>query len=219
MSTVELILRFCGAALAGYLLGSLPSGVLVGKLFGDVDPRTHGSGKTGATNVLRTLGLGPALLVALLDAAKGAGAVLLARYLFFHSGATAGAVDYRGFAEALAGFMALLGHNYSVFIRFIGGRGVMTGAGAMLLMSPLATLIAFIGTILPIAITRYVSLGSILGAAIGILAGAVLLRTPFNTFPHWCYFLAGGLFIIISHRDNIQRLLAGTERKLGQPAE
>ena len=79
MPAPDILLRICSAGLVGYLLGSLPSGVIVGKLFGHTDPRTHGSGKTGATNVLRTLGLGPALLVALLDASKGAAAILLTR--------------------------------------------------------------------------------------------------------------------------------------------
>nr|MBF6591951.1 glycerol-3-phosphate acyltransferase [Ktedonobacterales bacterium] len=110
MSPVEVILRFCGAGVAGYLLGSLPSGVIVSRILRSEDPRAHGSGKTGATNVLRTLGPVPALLVAVLDAAKGVGAVLLARYVFFAvGGVPAGGPDYRGWAEALAGFAALLG--------------------------------------------------------------------------------------------------------------
>src|SRR5215471_2166310 len=103
MPTVEVIVRYLAAAIVGYLVGSIPNGVLVGKVFGDRDPRAHGSGKTGATNVLRTLGVGPAALVALLDVCKGIAAVLLARFLIFPlvPGATA---TQQAWAEAIAGF-------------------------------------------------------------------------------------------------------------------
>ncbi len=123
--------RYAAAALAGYLLGSLPSGVLVGRAFG-ADPRQHGSKRTGATNVLRTLGPGPAALVALLDISKGAAAVLFARALW-----SRGLPRLAPSAEALAGSAALLGHNFSVFIRFTGGRGVLTTVGATAVMSPI----------------------------------------------------------------------------------
>ena len=127
MSTGEIIARYAAAAIVGYLVGSIPNGVLIGKLFGNRDPRAHGSGKTGTTNVLRTLGVGPAALVASLDIAKGVAAVLLARFVFFplQPGATA---TTQAWAEAIAGLAAILGHNYSIFIRFSGGRGVATGA-------------------------------------------------------------------------------------------
>jgi len=213
MSPVEALVRFIATALAAYLLGSIPTGVLAGKFFGDRDPRATGSGKTGATNVLRTLGPGPAAVVVLVDVAKGAAAVLLARYVFF-----GGQPELRDYAEALAGFAAIIGHNYSVYIRFTGGRGVLTGAGAMLVMSPFATLIGFICAMIPIAITRYVSLGSILGAIGSIATALALLLTNHDSLPHFLFILVGGAIIILSHRDNIERLLKGTERKLGQPA-
>jgi acyl phosphate:glycerol-3-phosphate acyltransferase len=219
LSTLEIALRVGGAGLLGYLLGSLPSGVIVSGLFGK-DPRTQGSGKTGATNVLRTLGLVPALLVALLDGSKGAVAILLTRYVLFAAGAVPHTgVDIQGYAETLAGLAALLGHNYSVFIGFKGGRGVMTGVGGLLVLSPVAAAIAFVCTIIPIAVTRYVSLGSIIGTAVSIVAAAALVPSGLTTFPHFIYVLLGGGFIIASHADNIERLLKGTERKLGQPAE
>jgi glycerol-3-phosphate acyltransferase PlsY len=220
MSTVEVVLRFCGAGLVGYLLGSLPSGVIVSRLFGKDDPRAHGSGKTGATNVLRTLGLVPAMLVALVDGSKGAAAILLTRYVIFPAGvAPAGGPDLQGFAEALAGVTALLGHNYSLFIGFKGGRGVMTGIGGLIVMSPIAAAIGFVCAIIPIAITRYVSLGSIVGSAASILAAAALIPSGLTTFPHFLYILIGGTFIILSHADNIQRLLKGKERRLGDPSD
>lgn len=220
MSPAELVLRFVIAGVAGYLLGSLPSGVLVGRVFGRVDPRTQGSGKTGTTNILRTLGPGPAALVAILDLLKGIAAVLLVRFLIFpHGIATQGGVDVQGYAEALAGGLAVIGHNYSVFIHFTGGRGVMTGAATMLAMSPLTFACAIVGFILPVVLTRYVSLGSILGTTIGAIAGYFFMRLGIVSVPHELYFVVIGVFIILSHWDNIQRLLHGTERKLGQPAE
>lgn len=214
MSTPEIVLRFVASGVVGYLLGSIPSGVLVGKIFGNIDPRKSGSGKTGATNVLRTLGPGPAAIVVLMDVGKGAAAVLVARFLFF-GGASP---NVQGTAEAIAGLAALLGHNFSIFINFSGGRGVLTGAGGMLMMSPVASLVALISGIVPIALTRYVSLGSITAAAAAPIADLVLVLTNHDSAPHLVYLALGGAFVIFSHKDNIQRLLAGTERKLGQPA-
>ncbi len=198
--------RFVLAALVAYLCGSIPSGVLVGKLFGNIDPRTRGSGKTGATNILRTLGPGAAVVVGLTDVLKGVAAVLLARYLIFPG---------QPWAETVAGFAALLGHNYSVFIRFTGGRGVATGGGVTLAMQPLAVLAGVLGLIIPIAITRYVSLGSIIAAAACAVADAVLVALRIDSYPHLVFMAVGAAFIIYSHRDNIARLMNGTERKLG----
>lgn len=215
MSAIEVVLRMCGAALAGYLLGSVPFGVLAGRFFGDRDPREYGSGKTGATNVLRTLGRGPAAFVLIGDVLKGVLAVLLARLVLFGDHTDP---NLQAAAEAVAGFCAIIGHNYSIFIRFKGGRGVLTGAGAMVVMSPFATLIGFFCAFIPIAITRYVSLGSILGATGSVVAEFVLLLTHHDSLPHFIFILVGGLIVIVSHRDNIDRLLKGTERKLGSPA-
>ncbi len=223
MPAFEIILRFLGAIVAGYLLGSIPTGVIVSRVFGGSDPRLLGSGKTGATNVLRTLGPGPAAIVVLVDFFKGVAAVLLARYLFF------GAIPHPGYsdqtwntlrdgAEALAATAALLGHNYSVFIGFKGGRGVLTGAGAMTAMSPLATLFAAIAGIPAVYLTRYVSLGSVLGA---LMAGCIeiyLTITGHDSWPHCAFIVVASVIVIVSHKDNIQRLRAGVERKLGEKA-
>lgn len=199
--------RFVAVALVAYLCGSLPSGVLVGRLFGGVDPRAHGSGKTGATNILRTLGPGPAAMVGLMDVLKGVAAVLLARYLLFPG---------QPWAETVAGFAALLGHNYSVFIHFTGGRGVATGGGVILAMSPVALLFGALGLVIPIAITRYVSLGSIIASATSAVADAILVATGHDTYQHLVFAVGGAAFIIYAHRDNIARLASGTERKIGQ---
>jgi acyl phosphate:glycerol-3-phosphate acyltransferase len=204
--------RYVGTALVGYLCGSIPSGVLAGKIFGNVDPRAVGSGKTGATNILRTLGPGPAAAVAATDILKGVAPVLLARYVLFPG---------QPWAETIGGLTALLGHNYSVFIRFKGGRGVATGGGVILAMQPLAVAFGAIGMATTIGLTRYVSLGSMVGAAGCAVADAVFVATPRNfpihdNYQHLVFMSVGAAFVIFSHRDNIARLLSGTERKLGQ---
>ncbi len=227
MPAFELVLRFVGAALAAYLVGAIPNGVLIGKLFSDVDVRAYGSGKTGATNVLRTLGPGAAALVVIGDIAKGAIAVLLARYVFFgalvsfpiHAAASHAALArYQPWAEALAGLAAVLGHTYSIYIRFSGGRGVLTGAGALLVMSPVSILFGLVAAVVPIALTRYVSLGSVLSATVVPVVELILYLTNHAPLPYLLFTLFGGAYIIVLHRDNIGRLLNGTERKLGERA-
>jgi acyl phosphate:glycerol-3-phosphate acyltransferase len=217
MSVTEVLLRLGASGIAGYLLGSLPSGVLIGKVFGNIDPRTQGSGKTGATNILRTLGPGPAALVVIMDVGKGVVAVLLARFLFFPLPLHATANDHvlQALAEAVAGFAALLGHNFSIFIHFTGGRGVATGAGIILVMSPLALLVGVVAMIIPILITRYVSLGSITAAFCSALCMIILTITGHEYWPYSLFAVVASAIIIVSHHDNIRRILSGTERQLG----
>lgn len=223
MSTTEIILRFIGAALAGYLLGSIPSGVIVSRIFGGKDPRTLGSGKTGATNILRSMGRGPAAIVVVVDVFKGVAAVLLARYVFFgaiaHPAYSAQTwATLRDSAEALAAFAALLGHNYSVFIHFTGGRGVLTGFGAMTTMTPIATIFGIFAGVTPVWLTRYVSLGSVMGALISAVAEVYLAITHADSVPHCVFVVIAATVVIVSHKDNIERLRAGNERKLGEKA-
>lgn len=221
MSPAQVILRYAVAALVGYILGSVPSSVLISRLFGKADPRTQGSGKTGATNALRSMGKGPALLVVLLDVGKGVAAVLLTRFIFFPlpSGhVTLNDHNLQAAGEAIAAFAALLGHNFSMFIGFKGGRGVATGGGGILAMAPLAVLLGIVALIIPIYLTRYVSLGSIISAAVAGLTVTIMAATGhFGVYgPHAVFAVFGALFVIFSHRDNIERLLNGTERKLGR---
>ncbi len=218
MSPVEAVARLIAAAVAGYVIGSIPNGVVVGQIFGHLDPRTHGSGKTGTTNILRTLGPGPAALVLILDLAKGIGSVLLARYLIMPLGAGASA-DLRAWAEGIAGISAILGHTFSMFIHFTGGRGVATGAGAILAMQPIVMAAGIIAFVVPIAITRYVSLGSMLAAIACAAFDTGLVLAGRDVWPHSVFMLVGAIFIIWAHRDNIDRLIHRTERKLGQPEE
>jgi glycerol-3-phosphate acyltransferase PlsY len=186
----------------GYLIGSLPMGVLVARLTGGRDPRTVGSGRTGGTNALRAMGAKRAILVGVLDIAKGALPILLARW--------AGATDL---VAALAGLAALLGAWRSIFLHFSGGRGVAAGTGGMLAVSPAIVLIAlpvFVGVIWW---TRYVSLGSLLSIAAGTLASIVFVALGWLAAAWLVYTLFGAALVWYAHRDNIARLLAGTERR------
>ncbi len=197
-------------AVVGYLWGSIPSGYWMGKMLRgkDFDIRDYGSKKTGATNVRRTLGNGPAFIVLLVDLSKGIGPALLARYIPLFNGA--------GWGIAVAGITALLGHCYPIFIGFRGGRGVLTGAGAALVISPLIFLIAAVVAIATIAISRYVSLGSIVGALTILICGIVFRFLGWISTPEVVFLILGPAFVILLHYDNIGRLLTGKERKLGQ---
>lgn len=205
-------------AIVGYLWGSLPSGYWMGKLLRgkDFDIRAYGSHKTGATNVQRTLGNIPALIVLVVDLSKGIGPALVATLVPLFQGS--------GWGIFVAGVAALLGHCFPVFIGFKGGRGVLTGAGAMLIASPPGLLISAIAAIGTIAIWRYVSLGSIVGSLTTIICGIIFYLVGLSnpTFigridlPHMLLMVVVPALVIIFHADNIGRLLAGTERKIGQ---
>jgi glycerol-3-phosphate acyltransferase PlsY len=221
-------LYFVIALLVSYLIGALPIGAMVAATR-KIDIAQHGSGKMGTTNVLRSVGRRAAALVLLGDVMKGVVAVLLVKLLapLFVTGD--GRFELAGFsvlfltvASLLATAGAVLGHVMSVYLRLVygkwhGGRGVATAIGALLVVNPLVVLIA-VGVGVPvILISRYVSLGSILGAIAGSLA--VILLVAFGQMDILSIlFAAVGLFIVIMHRDNIERLLKGTERKLGERA-
>jgi glycerol-3-phosphate acyltransferase PlsY len=197
--------------LIGYLIGALPFGLLAGRLAGGVDLRQTGSRRTGATNTVRTLGWRWGAAVLLLDVAKGAAAVLVARALY-----AAGPPGSPEWVHAAAGVAAVVGHNWSVLIGFRGGRGVATAGGGMLVLSPLTLLVVVPVAALVIWRTRYVSLGS-LAAAIGapIVTAALALAGGVG-WAAAAYAAACGLLIVISHGDNVARLRAGTERRLGE---
>jgi glycerol-3-phosphate acyltransferase PlsY len=200
MPWVELLV----AVLLGYLIGAIPSGVLVGRLRG-VDPRDAGSGRTGTTNAIRTLGPGLAALVAALDLGKGIVAVLLLN-----------AIGPAPWAGALAGIAAVVGHVKSVFIGFHGGRGVATGGGAMLVLAPLAILIAVLELLIIIATTRLVSLASLSAATTVAIVSVALYYLGWAGPEVVVAAVAIGVIVILAHLDNIGRLLAGTERRFGR---
>jgi glycerol-3-phosphate acyltransferase PlsY len=195
------------ATVAGYLLGAIPTGYLLGRWLAGVDLREHGSGSTGATNTMRVLGARGFAATLLLDVAKAASAILLARAL------GAGEIG-----ECLAAIAAIVGHNWSAFIGFSGGRGVACSIGAMLLLYWPGALIGIFAAAALIYATRYVSLGSIAGTILGLIATLVAVGQGALPQPVALFALATAAIVIVQHRGNIGRLLAGTERKIGQRA-
>ncbi len=191
---------------AAYLIGSVPWGVLLGRLFRGVDVRSHGSGSTGATNALRVLGWKFSVAVFALDFAKGLMPVIFGRVI---------GLDV--WVVAVVGVAAVVGHCWSPFIGFKGGKGMATSGGAAIGMFPF--LLVIIGVMAGIvALTRYVSLASLAAATVGPLL--VLTAATYGDVP-WPWVLATatmGLLIVGKHRGNIERLLAGTERRFGDRA-
>ena len=215
-----IIAKFAAVVIVGYLLGSIPFGLLISRRRGGVDVRQHGSGKTGATNVLRTAGKKAAVMVASLDLLKGALAVVFAGlivgrdYLVIGDFALGTLV-----AQVMAALASITGHIWPIFVKFKGGRGVATFFGGLIALCPVAALFGGEILIIGAGLTRFVSLGSIAGAV-----GAYSILVPLtimNSFPveYLAYSLIGTIAIIIMHRDNIIRLLAGKERKLGEEAD
>ena len=209
------------AALAvAYLLGSTPTAYLAGKLFKGIDIREHGSRSVGATNALRVLGKGPGLLVFAIDVLKGVAAIFFTRWLFMFVYGSLSIASPAGFDLAtampwvvsLAAFAVLFGHARSIWLNFTGGKSIATGFGVLLALSwPVAVggLAAFA---LAVAIFRIVSLGSIMAA----LTSIALICAMEQPLPFRLFVIAGGIYVIVRHRANIQRLLAGTEPRLGQ---
>jgi glycerol-3-phosphate acyltransferase PlsY len=192
------------AAALAYLVGAIPVGYLVGRAFGLGDIRRHGSGNIGATNVLRTAGRSAAVLTLAGDVAKGATAVAL--------GAMLAGPDRR--AAAASALAAIAGNCWSVFLGWRGGKGVATGLGAFLVLVPWATLPAALVWLVVTATFRYVSLASILAAGC-VPLGALMLGYP---RPSVLACVAVAVIVVARHRDNISRLTAGTERRLGDRA-
>jgi acyl phosphate:glycerol-3-phosphate acyltransferase len=196
------------AAIIGYLLGSIPTGLLVGRWTRGVDLREHGSQRTGATNALRTLGTGAAAIVFALDVAKGIAAVVAARLLFVD--------DPLGeWAAAIAGLAAIVGHNWSIFMRFAGGRGVATFSGALAAMSPWTILVLAPVVALIVWRTRYVSLASIVGAVAAPGVTALFAAAGLAGLAAIAFAAAAATLVVGAHADNISRLRAGTERRIG----
>jgi len=204
----------------GYLIGSIPFGLLFGRFKKKVDIRNYGSGRTGSTNVLRTMGKGAFLTVAALDVLKGTAAVLLAR-LIFGSGLIGVGIYQIAYPAALSmvGLATVIGHIWPVFAHFRGGRGVGTFIGTLFAICPVAAL--FGGEVLIIAagLSGYASLGSLTGI---VAAYALMIPLTFlygSPIEYLFYTMAGVILIAVVHRDNIVRLLNGRERKLNQKAE
>ena len=197
--------------LAAYLLGSIPTGYLLGQYLKGIDIREHGSGSTGATNVLRSVGKYPAIAVLLIDLLKGSLALALVNFAYTFSSDLLPA-EWHSWLITGAAFSAIIGHSKSIWLDFTGGKSVATTLGVLFVMNPpvaLGTLATF-GMIL--SISRIVSLSSICGAiAVNILMLVANQPTAFSLFA-----ALAGIYVIVRHKTNIQRLLAGSEPKIGQ---
>ena len=194
---------------AAYLIGSIPVGLIVCRVWGGVDPREHGSGSMGATNVLRTVGKKAAVLVFVFDFGKGAVMIGLSLLL---------APDAK-LLHALTGTFEIVGHTWPVFAGFKGGKGISPVWGAILVLSPIAAAITLIGLAVAL-VTRYVSLGSMIGASLGVLALIVLsfvnlpVSVDYATIEYLAFAVPAVVLILFSHRENMIRLLRGTENRL-----
>ena len=191
--------------LVGYLVGSIPSGVLVGRVYRGVDVRDYGSGKTGFTNTLRSLGWGAALIVAVADGVKGAIPVLIGRFVFEDP-----------WAVALGGIAVVAGHMFPVFAGFRGGRGAAPAFGAFAVIAPVAGLVLIACAAIALAATRYASLTTVTATAAGCLAIVVLVAAGWLPVEYLLFAFAVTASIELGHIGNIRRLLAGAEPKLGQ---
>jgi glycerol-3-phosphate acyltransferase PlsY len=207
-------------ALAAYLLGSIPFGFLAARAKG-IDIRSVGSGNIGATNAMRVLGKPAGIAVLLLDALKGyIACTSLALFIFnwlaprlYEPGAVVPALEIQHTNMIIAGIFAVLGHNYTCWLKFKGGKGIATTAGVYLALAPWAVLVALIVFILAVLVTKYVSVGSI-SAAIA-LPVTVWIMSPQNLFLGIVTTALGAL-AIYKHKSNLQRLRAGTESRLGK---
>ncbi len=185
-----------------YLIGALPTGYLIGRVWRGIDVRKYGSGGTGFTNVMRTLGKTAAVTVLAVDIAKGAIPVVIVGF----------ATDVE-IIRAVAGSTSVIGHVYPVYTKFEGGRGVATAYGALLVLSPIAAGAAAVG-LLVIAVTRYVSAGSLAGTLIATSTMVILVIFGHHGLGLLVFAIAIAVFIPIRHAGNIERLVHGSENQL-----
>jgi glycerol-3-phosphate acyltransferase PlsY len=224
------VLSYIVTALGAYLLGSIPTGFLVARAK-DVDIRNVGSGNIGATNAMRVLGRLAGIFVLLVDALKGYAACYLGVFIYIYfanqltglhsttdSNSNSFDETFNSFAyfPIIAGIFAVLGHNYTCWLKFKGGKGIATTAGVYLALAPWAVLIALVVFILAVLVTKYVSVGSI--AAAIALPVTVWTMTPHNLFLG-IVTTALGVLAIYKHKSNIQRIMTGTENRLGKKSE
>ncbi len=212
------VILLLATVIGAYLIGAIPFGYLIGRWIGGIDIRRHGSGNIGATNVGRVLGWHLFAVVFALDFAKGAGPVLAAGWLYQHG--LDGSAPYGESDLAVwAGLMAILGHMWPVYLGFRGGKGVATSAGVITVLAPVPTLIALITWGVVVAVSRYVSAGSIL-AAVALCIAQIGYTWPRGfdqqnlSLTVFCVIAAG--LIVVRHRANLVRLWRGTEPKFGQ---
>lgn len=194
-----------GLVLLSYLIGAIPFGLVVGRLTGGIDIRQYGSGNIGTTNVLRTLGRGPSAVVFICDFGKAIVAVLLARWFVGEP-----------VLEAACGAASVVGHTWSVYLGMRGGKGVASGFGGLMALSPMAAVIVFVFGAAVMLVTRVVSLGSILSCGFAIVVVTVLTWWANQPIEHLVYTVLMSAVIVFRHKGNIARLRAGVEPRIGQ---
>jgi glycerol-3-phosphate acyltransferase PlsY len=192
-----------------YIMGSIPWGFMVFRLHQGADIRTYGSGRIGTSNILRTSGLGIAVVVLALDLSKGILAVFLARSI---SGDNP-------LIEVIAALVTMIGHNWPLFLGFKGGRGLAPAAGSMAIFSPLSIIIGVIFFLAVTLRTKFLSLGSLVAVLIVFIVLVIQVATNNIDMAYLAFIGVGGLMIFWQHRDNIQRLAKGTERRIGPRAK
>ena len=206
--------------LPAYFLGSIPFGLLIGKI-GGIDIRLHGSRNIGATNVWRTLGPKFGLFTFLLDAAKGFFAVALAQQVAWRQVPQPAPEDYLAYAGVFAALACILGHSFPIWLRFKGGKGVATSLGVLIGLLPgFATSVVLAVWVMVFAASRYVSLASVVAAlALPVTVGSLLYLHHLEGNVYFAFSCAAALLVIRRHRENIRRLLAGTENRFGKKSE
>ena len=197
-------------AIIGYLLGAIPYGLIVGFISRGIDIRNHGSGSTGATNVLRILGLRLASIVVILDVSKAIIVIFIAS--FFLNG--------EPLIKAIGAIFVILGHIWPITAKLRGGKGVLTGIVGLIILSPLSGVPSFILAVLTISVFKIVSLGSIVGTMASVIAILVLyLLGQEKNIEYVAYVIIGSIIILFKHTDNIKRLISKTEPKIGNSAK
>lgn len=197
--------------IVGYLLGSIPTGYIAGRYLSGIDIREHGSGSTGATNVLRTIGKIPAIAVLLIDMLKGAIALELVNLVYAFAPDLLPA-EWQYWLIVATSFTAVIGHSKSIWLNFTGGKSVAITLGILLVMNPIVALSSFVTFLVFLGIFRIVSLSSIT-AAIAVNILMISLNQP---LPYLIFAGLAGTYVILRHKSNIQRIFAGTEPQIGQ---
>jgi len=201
-----MIFRIIMAVICSYLLGCIPTSFIFGKLIKKIDIRQYGSHNVGATNAIRVLGIKIGIVTLLIDIAKGFFAIHIGKLII---------QDPENILIICFGLAAILGHIFTVFLNFKGGKGVATFAGVLIALAPIPFLIALLIFFLIVWITRYVSLGSILAGIVLLIVEIIInIRSAFSELEYLIFFFIIVMFIIIRHKKNINRLISGTENKI-----
>jgi len=205
---------FIGFALilSAYLLGSIPTGYLAGRILKGIDIREHGSGSTGATNVLRTVGKGAAVGVLLVDMLKGMMAIALIKVTYNYVGSDVLPLGWKEWLVMIGALLAVLGHSKSIWLNFLGGKSAAISLGVLLVMNPFVGLGTLATFLIVLYLSRIVSLSSLSGA----IAVSVFLAIFNPSLPYLTFAFLAGAYVIIRHRSNIQRLMSGKEPRIGQ---